>query len=286
MQAQVLKQWMNDPGQMNRESMIQLKALLDEYPCFSIARVLYLKVLHDLGDVHFPKALFQAAIAVPDRCRLYSFIEGRVLGKKEIVEERPSGEDGFLLIDQFLHEAESKGLKLPEEDNDLIAGLTEADCQKEKPVATEVAPESPAFDEQAVHPISCETPFALDYLDYLSCQPDVEVPEQSAEPMHGQEWIDAFLTKSNEDKKIIPMRAEVDALSGSEIDSAELLNIDSDFSEDSFTQTLAKIYLKQKRYDRALEIFKNLSLKYPEKNVYFADQIRFLEKLIINIKNK
>jgi hypothetical protein len=25
-------------------------------------------------------------------------------------------------------------------------------------------------------------------------------------------------------------------------------------------------------------------LKYPEKNVYFADQIRFLEKLIINTK--
>jgi len=48
---------------------------------------------------------------------------------------------------------------------------------------------------------------------------------------------------------------------------------------------LAKIYLKQKRYDRALEIFKSLSLKYPEKNVYFADQIRFLEKLILNIKN-
>ena len=32
------------------------------------------------------------------------------------------------------------------------------------------------------------------------------------------------------------------------------------------------------------EIIKNLNLKYPEKNVYFADQIRFLEKLIINTK--
>jgi len=27
-------------------------------------------------------------------------------------------------------------------------------------------------------------------------------------------------------------------------------------------------------------------LKYPEKNAYFADQIRFLEKLIINTKSK
>ena len=53
--------------------------------------------------------------------------------------------------------------------------------------------------------------------------------------------------------------------------------------EDScLTETLARIYIK--RYDKALQIIKNLSLKYPEKNVYFADQIRFLEKLIINTK--
>jgi hypothetical protein len=38
--------------------------------------------------------------------------------------------------------------------------------------------------------------------------------------------------------------------------------------ESSFTETLARIYIKQKRYDRALEIIKSLYLKYPEKNVY------------------
>ena len=51
-----------------------------------------------------------------------------------------------------------------------------------------------------------------------------------------------------------------------------------------FTETLAHIYIKQKRYEKALQIIKNLNLKYPEKNIYFADQIRFLEKLIINTK--
>ncbi len=53
---------------------------------------------------------------------------------------------------------------------------------------------------------------------------------------------------------------------------------------DSLTLTLVKIYLKQKKYERALEILKSLSLNNPEKSVYFADQIRFFEKLLTHLK--
>ncbi len=48
------------------------------------------------------------------------------------------------------------------------------------------------------------------------------------------------------------------------------------------SESLAKIFIKQGRYERAYEIITNLSLNYPEKSVYFADQLRFLEKLMIN----
>lgn len=56
--------------------------------------------------------------------------------------------------------------------------------------------------------------------------------------------------------------------------------------ESFYTESLAKIYIKQRRYDKALEIINKLSLIYPEKNIYFADQIRFLKKLIDNIKTE
>ena len=66
----------------------------------------------------------------------------------------------------------------------------------------------------------------------------------------------------------------------------EVERIEESSDENYFTETLAKIYVKQQRYDKALEIIKKLNLKYPKKNAYFADQIRFLEKLIINAKSK
>ena len=54
-----------------------------------------------------------------------------------------------------------------------------------------------------------------------------------------------------------------------------------------FTETLARIYLKQHRYDKALEIIRSLYLNFPNKSIYFADQIRYLEKLVrINQKSE
>jgi len=54
-------------------------------------------------------------------------------------------------------------------------------------------------------------------------------------------------------------------------------------AEDSLlSESLAKIFIKQGRYERAYEIISNLSLNYPKKSIYFADQLRFLQKLIKN----
>ncbi len=48
----------------------------------------------------------------------------------------------------------------------------------------------------------------------------------------------------------------------------------------SLTESFAKILIKNGNYRRALEIITEISLKNPEKSIYFADQIRFLKKVI------
>ena len=50
-------------------------------------------------------------------------------------------------------------------------------------------------------------------------------------------------------------------------------------SEQVMTETLARIYVRQKKYARAIEAYRILMLKNPKKSGYFADQIRELEKL-------
>ena len=45
------------------------------------------------------------------------------------------------------------------------------------------------------------------------------------------------------------------------------------------TETLARIYLEQKNYGKAIQSYKILSLKYPEKSGSFADQIKAIKEL-------
>ena len=72
----------------------------------------------------------------------------------------------------------------------------------------------------------------------------------------------------------IPNRKEKD-------DKDDFLNLASDYKfnkSELMTETLAKIYVKQKKIKKALYAYKILSLKYPEKSGLFADQIKKLQK--------
>ena len=83
--------------------------------------------------------------------------------------------------------------------------------------------------------------------------------------------IDLIETFINRPKKI----EKEDLDKGQDNISVKTITLENEL----MTETLAKIYLKQKKYKKAINAFKILSLKYPEKNAFFADQIKKIKKL-------
>ncbi len=62
------------------------------------------------------------------------------------------------------------------------------------------------------------------------------------------------------------------------------LKIKSEPAADEISEDNAKKLIIERKYAEAVEILRVLNLNNPKKSVYFADQIRFLEKVIANSK--
>ena len=112
----------------------------------------------------------------------------------------------------------------------------------------------------------------------LKTESEEENAQEQSPQLKGQKLIDDFI---NKDGGKIQLQEKPTYKPELEEEKKE----ENEGEDGYFTETLAKIYIKQGRYSKALEIIQRLNLNYPKKNDYFADQIRFLKKLIINNKN-
>ncbi len=246
------QQWIQHPETLNRDTLYELRTLLARYPYFQSLRLLYLKNLYILHDINFGSELRKAVLYIADRRKLFQVIEGS----------------------RFVIQSRKKEMPL-------------AEVLKEEPSVDRTLALIDAFLSKAPEEVTAQTglDYSLDYTSYLFEDASAtDAPAEDAPKLKGFELIDDFIEKSGNDSprpmKLVRGETEQPA-PPSNAASAEEGDDDS-----CFTETLAKIYVKQQRYAKALEIIKKLSLKYPKKNAYFADQIRFLEKLIINANSK
>ncbi|MBO7050231.1 MAG: hypothetical protein J6W42_06410 [Bacteroidaceae bacterium] len=120
-------------------------------------------------------------------------------------------------------------------------------------------------------------------VDYVTAYLETPSPQQDsmadkAIRSKTEQLLDAFLAGDNERPSFNLVRSAgqdyVSDESDNDSDGAEQLD------DSYFTETLARIYLKQRRYGKALEIIRSLYLNFPNKSIYFADQIRYLDKLV------
>jgi len=222
------------------KTLVRISDLLKEYPYFQAAHLLYSLNLLQLKDNHFQSELPKTAIYVPDRKQLFLRVENK-------------------FIAPALLETMEKETPVLDSSFQLIDVFLSG--RAEKPALKNIEQE--------------QAQVSTDYVAYfLSQNPEAkETP-----PLHYQEAIDRFLEKD----AISPVKITLNRPVESEEEPEQPAPISEQSPEGVgfFTETLAKIYIKQKKYNKALEIIRKLNLIYPEKSRYFAEQILFLERLI------
>ncbi|MDO4949750.1 MAG: hypothetical protein Q4E55_06240 [Bacteroidales bacterium] len=309
LQSQIGK-YSRKPELLNDDTLFELHEVVARYPFFQSARLLLLKNLFILHDGTFGKELVKNAIYIADRSVLYDMVEKTVLNNCIDQHDHEGESDRTLsLIDNFLRTnvapTSSLSVDSPTLADDSIDSSTDyllyMERQKEEETTTDDG-SAPSIRQ------------AQDRLGSGNSSPDkVGGPTKSERTLA---LIDQFLSQSEEMPLIrfdnIPSELPqdesqgqsdgstpstssgthsptMDSLRQTQCSPSPPTNDNDDENDEGgmiYTENLARILIKQKRYSQALKIIKQIYLQNPQKNCYFADQIRFLEKLIINEKNK
>ncbi|MBO4801549.1 MAG: hypothetical protein J5545_06745 [Bacteroidaceae bacterium] len=260
-----LTSYIKQPELLDAASVEELSALVERYPYFHAARLLLLRGLYQIQSDRFGAELRQAALFIPDRSRLFELIEG----------------------EKFKVETANKPVRVQHEvaastdrTQSLIDSFLSTQTDEPKPRRTRVVDASADYmgflmqmegtqEEEVGKGLSAEVPNPLEEASQQSIGKEAENALQKEEKMEAETFDEIDL---DEEDDFLPLGYE---------ESDENAP-----SEAFFTETLARIYIKQHKYSKAIEIIRRLNLNYPKKSRYFADQIRFLEKLLLNESSK
>lgn len=277
---------------MNRETLYDLRALLALYPYYQTARLLMLQNLYLLHDPSFDEELRRAAIYISDRKVIFQMVEAahyqlksQNANRSEAVGGKPKSDRTSSLIDHFLHsiptEAEERE-KEPEEKRkptpadaavDYVAYLMETE--------TETEHEQPSRTIALIDDFIEEGGFKLHKDKEEDDQEDAQEAPSASDSGIASGNANASDSADASDGTNASDVADVNANAGAK--PADAADADSG---GVFTETLARIYIKQGKYERAYQIIDRLYKQHPQKSAFYVDQLRFLEKLMLNEKKK
>ena len=239
-------QFLEKPELISVENSSEITALIQEYPYFQSAKALRLKVLKNQESYKYNNELKITAAYTTDRTVLFDFITS------EAFKETPKKEEKLSLKDKILPKKKTTAIETIEED--LAIGKPLSFTQNE------------TFSFNQWLQLSSKKTIVR---DITPPQKEEKKQEEETAPIKSEHEaiIDRFIETA-------PKISRPNKTSTSDIKIA-----DNQQSNQLATETLAKVYLEQKKYDSAIQAYKILSLKYPEKSGFFADQIKRIQIL-------
>ena len=271
----------NKPHAINGKQTDALEKVLDEFPFFQSARALRLKGLFNQNSFKYNYALKVTAAHTTDRTVLFDFITSdtfvaiqKGLYDKKVLE----------LLDISVVDCEEikSEIRFESKTNPLEQSiLTSIEGVSEGKEDTKIAVEKLEIGKPLGFSINEKHSFQ-EWLQLSRIEPIVRKKENlvsietlalEEEKKKKTELIDKFIESS---PKISPIRQE---------------EVSKTYAEQSqtnnsylMTETLARVYLEQKKYQKAIQAYEILILKYPEKSSFFADHISDIEILQQNNK--
>jgi len=239
---------LENPYKISDQALKDLEQIAYEYPYFQAANAVLLKGYKNKGDYNYEKLLKKVATLTTDRSVLFEYIT-----QIEFSQEFAVNEIKYLDDTAQVETEEIQVEKIPEpletKKEEIAEELQEKTIPLPKELNFEQWIEVLTKGIQAIDNKENKTP-------------------KSQKVLSKFDRIDKFL---NEKPKISPQKSN-----DINIDIAKQSVTEND---SVMTETLAKIYIAQKKYTRAIKAYRILSLKYPEKSVFFAEQIEEIKKL-------
>lgn len=275
-----LIQYVHKEVPLTWESLIETEELLSNYPWFQVGSILYLENLEEVDPALFQEKFAEFSLFVNPR----QFLMQRTIreGKKVQAEqnekevEKTSGRND--LRDNIIRALRNQPLASSEkEKTGSVIGIPNLEAA--------VNPAHSAYErfsgknffefDQSRKIEHAKMLEGIAYFDLSKMETemlDFSYPsERVAGPDKKEALIDSFL--KNVPESGLRIRPDNSKLK-QESEPVDYSEKGTQVNDDLLTETLARIFIKQERYEQAIAVYEKLCLKYPKKNSYFAEQIK------------
>lgn len=285
-------QLISKPYQSNYGDIEKLQELKKQFPFFQSAHILLTLVSKKYDSGIYQDTLRKTAISIPNRSRLHILLHSPEALKEEISKSKTSELEHLKAIELHSDKAkptEEELTKMVEKEveKDIVTAFVEKEVlkthdwykPKDKKETKKVGEKKEEINSGSF----------TDWLEALKKIDRVELVEEKEEAEEESRIITEF--KKPEEKKLQEKKALLDKILEEGLPNQIRIDKNKDFfeanqkakeslleNEHLVTETLAKIYALQGNVPKAIRAYEILSLKFPQKSVYFASLIENLKK--------